>query len=71
MYLLPNIHQKLMISFSFRASAIRALCCITKDPLMLQCCERYMKQALVDRNSNVASAALVSSIKQAQLSQGN
>jgi len=55
---------------SFRASAIRALCCITKDPLMLQCCERYMKQALVDRNSNVASAALVSSIKQAQLSQG-
>jgi hypothetical protein len=29
-----------------------------------------MKQALVDRNSNVASAALVSSIKQAQLSQG-
>ena len=45
----------------YRAAAIRALCTIT-DPVMLQAIERYMKQAIVDRNSAVASAALVSSL---------
>ncbi|CAG9530937.1 unnamed protein product [Cercopithifilaria johnstoni] len=44
----------------YRAPSIRALCCII-DGSMLQAIERYMKQAIVDRNSAVASAALVSS----------
>ncbi|KAL3994067.1 Adaptin N terminal region family protein [Acanthocheilonema viteae] len=43
-----------------RATAIRSSCCIT-DGSMLQAIERYMKQAIVDRNSAVASAAFVSS----------
>ena len=46
---------------NYRAAAIRALCTIT-DPVMLQAIERYMKQAIVDRNPAVASAALVSSL---------
>jgi len=45
---------------NYRAPAIRALCTIT-DPVMLQAIERYMKQAIVDRNQAVSSAALVSS----------
>jgi coatomer protein complex subunit gamma len=45
----------------YRAAAIRALCTIT-DPVMLQAIERYMKQAIVDRNASVSSAALVSSL---------
>jgi len=45
----------------FRASAIRALCKIT-DSSMLAGIERYLKQAIVDRNSSVSSAALVSSL---------
>ncbi|GMS96132.1 hypothetical protein PENTCL1PPCAC_18307, partial [Pristionchus entomophagus] len=46
---------------AYRAPAIRALCLIT-DAAMLQTIERYMKQAIVDRNQAVSSAALVSSI---------
>ncbi|VDM43956.1 unnamed protein product [Toxocara canis] len=45
----------------YRAPAIRALCCII-DASMLQAIERYMKQAIVDKNPAVASAALVSSL---------
>ncbi|KAL0280673.1 UNVERIFIED_CONTAM: hypothetical protein PYX00_001898 [Menopon gallinae] len=45
----------------YRAAAIRALCSIT-DVTMLQAIERYMKQAIVDRNAAVSSAALVSSL---------
>lgn len=45
----------------YRAAAIRALCSIT-DVTMLQAIERYMKQAIVDRNPAVSSAALVSSL---------
>lgn len=45
----------------YRAPAIRALCCII-DGSMLQAIERYMKQAIVDKNAAVASAALVSSL---------
>ncbi|VDN02569.1 unnamed protein product [Thelazia callipaeda] len=45
----------------YRAPAIRALCCII-DGSMLQAIERYMKQAIVDKNPAVASAALVSSL---------
>lgn len=45
----------------YRAAAIRALCSIT-DTSMLQSIERYMKQAIVDRNPAVSSAALVSSL---------
>lgn len=45
----------------YRAAAIRALCSIT-DGTMLQAIERYMKQAIVDRNPGVSSAALVSSL---------
>ncbi|CAH2985310.1 unnamed protein product [Chilo suppressalis] len=45
----------------YRASAIRALCCIS-DSTMLQAIERYMKQAIVDKNPAVSSAALVSTL---------
>lgn len=45
----------------YRAAAIRALCSIT-DSSMLQAIERYMKQAIVDKNPAVSSAALVSSL---------
>jgi len=45
----------------FRAPAIRALCRIT-DSQMLAGIERYLKQAIVDKNPSVASAALVSSL---------
>jgi coatomer protein complex subunit gamma len=46
---------------NYRGAAIRALCAIT-DPVMLQAIERYMKQAIVDRNPAVSSAAIVSSL---------
>lgn len=45
----------------FRGSAIRALCTIT-DSQMLAGIERYLKQAVVDKNPSVSSAALVSSL---------
>eukprot|EP00249_Psilotum_nudum_P023804 c28985_g1_i2 orf=144-2834(+) len=45
----------------FRANAIRVLCRITEGALLGQI-ERYIKQALVDKNPVVASAALVSGI---------
>lgn len=45
----------------YRAAAIRALCTIT-DSTMLQAIERYMKQAIVDKNPAVSSAALVSAL---------
>ncbi|XP_003384949.1 PREDICTED: coatomer subunit gamma-2-like [Amphimedon queenslandica] len=45
----------------YRGSAIRALCVIT-DNTMVQAIERYMKQAIVDRNPSVSSAALVSAL---------
>ncbi|CAO4374276.1 unnamed protein product [Caenorhabditis nigoni] len=45
----------------YRAAAIRALCKIT-DTGMLQTIERYMKQAIVDRNSAISSSAIASSI---------
>ncbi|VEN47829.1 unnamed protein product [Callosobruchus maculatus] len=51
---------------TYRAAAIRALCSIT-DATMLQAIERYMKQAIVDRNSAVSSAALVSSLHMSKL----
>jgi len=44
----------------YRPSAIRSLCAIT-DTTMIQAIERYMKQAIVDRNPAVSSAALISS----------
>ncbi|KAG4079919.1 hypothetical protein HA402_006231 [Bradysia odoriphaga] len=46
----------------YRAAAIRALCSIT-DATMLQAVERYMKQCIVDKNSSVSCAALVSSLR--------
>jgi coatomer protein complex subunit gamma len=45
----------------FRAPAIRALCQITEGS-MLQSIERYMKQAIVDKEPSVSSAALTSSL---------
>ncbi|WOH04633.1 hypothetical protein DCAR_0624044 [Daucus carota subsp. sativus] len=45
----------------YRANAIRVLCRITDGPLLTQI-ERYLKQAIVDKNPVVASAALVSGI---------
>lgn len=46
----------------YRAAAIRALCTITTDAASVTSIERYMKQAIVDRNPGVSSAALVSSL---------
>lgn len=43
---------------SYRANAIRALCCIT-EPSMLQAVERFLKAAIVDKAHQVSSAALV------------
>uniref|UniRef100_A0A0C9S951 Coatomer subunit gamma n=2 Tax=Spermatophyta TaxID=58024 RepID=A0A0C9S951_9CONI len=45
----------------YRANAIRVLCRITDGTLLGQI-ERYLKQAIVDKNPVVASAALVSGI---------
>ncbi|KAI9102708.1 adaptin N terminal region-domain-containing protein [Phlyctochytrium arcticum] len=45
----------------YRANAIRALAKIT-DSSMLQAIERFIKQAIVDKNPSVSSAALVSSL---------
>ncbi|XP_059653824.1 coatomer subunit gamma-2-like [Cornus florida] len=45
----------------YRANAIRVLCRITDGTLLTQI-ERYLKQAIVDRNPVIASAALVSGI---------
>ncbi|XP_041987111.1 coatomer subunit gamma-2-like [Aricia agestis] len=45
----------------YRAAAIRALYSIT-DSNMIQAIERYMKQAIVDKNPAVSSAALVSAL---------
>lgn len=45
----------------YRANAIRVLCRITDGTLLTQI-ERYLKQAVVDKNPVVASAALVSGI---------
>ncbi|KAK5774578.1 coatomer subunit gamma-like [Gossypium arboreum] len=45
----------------YRANAIRVLCWITDGTLLTQI-ERYLKQAIVDKNPVVASAALVSGI---------
>ncbi|XAR72818.1 hypothetical protein NMG60_11019587 [Bertholletia excelsa] len=45
----------------YRANAIRVLCRITDGTLLAQI-ERYLKQAVVDKNPVVASAALVSGI---------
>eukprot|EP00127_Corallochytrium_limacisporum_P001890 Clim_evm45s88 gene=Clim_evmTU45s88 len=43
----------------YRASAIRALTTIT-DATMIQAIERYLKQAIVDRDPHVSTAALAS-----------
>ncbi len=43
-----------------RANSIRVLACII-DATMLGAIERYVKQAIVDKNPLVASSALVSS----------
>ncbi|XXG45600.1 hypothetical protein AAC387_Pa02g0642 [Persea americana] len=45
----------------YRANAIRVLCRITDGTLLTQI-ERYLKQAIVDKNPAVASAALVSGV---------
>ncbi|KAI9906995.1 hypothetical protein PsorP6_004038 [Peronosclerospora sorghi] len=45
----------------YRANAIRVLCRII-DGSMLNAIERYIKQAIVDRNALVASSALISGI---------
>lgn len=45
----------------YRANAIRVLCRIVDGTLLTQI-ERYLKQAIVDKNPVVASAALVSGI---------
>ncbi|KAG6502410.1 hypothetical protein ZIOFF_042303 [Zingiber officinale] len=45
----------------YRANAIRVLCRITDSTLLAQI-ERYLKQAIVDKNPVVSSAALVSAV---------
>jgi coatomer protein complex subunit gamma len=51
----------------YRANAIRVLCNITDAGLLGQI-ERYLKQAVVDKNAVVSSAALVSGIQSKSLS---
>lgn len=51
----------------YRANAIRVLCRITEGGLLGQI-ERYLKQAVVDKNPVVSSAALVSGIHLLQVS---
>jgi coatomer protein complex subunit gamma len=53
----------------YRANAIRVLCRITEGGLLGQI-ERYLKQAVVDKNPVVSSAALVSGIHLLQVSFG-
>lgn len=61
MYGGPNTPGSIIgTNVSHRACAIRALCRIT-DPSMLAPIERFLKQAIVDKNPSIASAALVSS----------
>ncbi len=48
------------LMITFRANSIRVLACII-DSTMLVAIERYIKQAIVDKNPLVASSALVSS----------
>ncbi|KAI8547586.1 hypothetical protein RHMOL_Rhmol07G0207700 [Rhododendron molle] len=50
----------------YRANAIRVLCCITDETFLTQI-DRYFKQAIVEKNPVVASAALVSGIHVLQL----
>ena len=45
----------------YRANAIRVLCRIIDGTLLTQI-ERYLKQAIVDKNPVVSSAALVSGL---------
>ncbi|GER49846.1 coatomer subunit gamma [Striga asiatica] len=54
----------------YRANAIRVLCRITDGTLLTQI-ERYLKQAIVDKNPVVASAALVSGIHLLQIRQND
>ncbi|XP_010942771.1 coatomer subunit gamma-2 [Elaeis guineensis] len=53
----------------YRANAIRVLCRIIDDTLLAQM-ERYLTQAIVDKNPVVASAALVSGIHLLQTNPG-
>jgi coatomer protein complex subunit gamma len=46
----------------YRANSIRVLCTIT-DTSMLMNIERYLKQAIVDKQPLVSSAALVAGMK--------
>ncbi|KAJ3298811.1 Coatomer subunit gamma-2 [Borealophlyctis nickersoniae] len=57
--LIHDMNQKADVIY--RANAIRALCKVT-DPSMMQGIERFLKQAIVDKNPSVSSAALVSSL---------
>ncbi|KAF8772434.1 hypothetical protein HU200_005760 [Digitaria exilis] len=54
----------------YRANAIRVLCRIIDSTLLTQI-ERYLKQAIVDKNPVVASAALVSGIYLLQIRQND
>ena len=53
----------------YRANSIRVLCKII-DTQMLGAIERYIKQAIVDKNALVASSALVSGIHLMKTSPG-
>ena len=56
--LMKDINSKIDL---YRANAIRVLCSIIDSGLLGQI-ERYLKQAVVDKNAVVSSAALVSGI---------
>ena len=51
----------------YRANAIRVLCRIIDGTLLTQI-ERYLKQAIVDKNPVVSSAALVSGLHMLKVS---
>ena len=59
--LTKDMNDRLAAEVGYRSNAIRALCTVT-DASMVQTIERFLKQAIVDKDNYVASAALVSSI---------
>lgn len=59
--LVKDMNDKVAAEIGYRSNAIRALCTIT-DSTLIQGIERFIKQAIVDKDPAVSSAALVSAI---------
>jgi coatomer protein complex subunit gamma len=59
--LIKDMNDKVSAEIGYKSNAIRALCTIT-DPSMFPSIERFIKQAALDKDKNVSSAALVSAL---------